>query len=93
MRLICLPLLAAPLLIAAATQTSDPNRAERAGDPQSRMICKTFPVTGSLISTYRACKTKHDWDRERGNLTQRDPIGSCAGGGGDGVTSFCGFGQ
>ncbi len=93
MRLACL-LLALPALVAAAP-ASDANRPERVGDPQDRMICKTFPVTGSLIATNKICLTKHEWDWKHSNLTQRDAIGTCAGpnAGPSGGSSFCGLGQ
>jgi hypothetical protein len=35
-----------------------------------KVICKTFPKTGSLISTYKACKPAREWEREREALTQ-----------------------
>jgi hypothetical protein len=55
-----------------------------------KVICKTFPKTGSLISTYKACKPAREWEREREALTQGAGVSdSCrdrANGGG-----ACGF--
>jgi hypothetical protein len=32
-------------------------------DDSTKVICKRFPVTGSLVQSTRECKTKADWER------------------------------
>ena len=65
----------------AAAQAREPTRAsaERAADDQDRIICKKFAVTGSLLATYKECKKKRDWERERNNIRSPSTTsGSCA---------------
>jgi hypothetical protein len=59
------PLLALPFLAAAAPQRDEP---ERAADPLGKVICKKFLRTGSLVDSYRVCKSKADWQRDRDNV-------------------------
>ena len=40
-----------------------------AGNPD-KVVCKRFARTGSLADSYRTCKTKKEWERERDNLRQ-----------------------
>ena len=74
----------APTMISAAAPKAESDRPEAAADKQDRVICKSFPVIGSLVATTKECKTKRQWEAERNNLTQRNPFGSCAGSGGAG---------
>lgn len=75
---------AALLLIqaAAANPASTPARphdvAEKSADNRDKMICKRFVKTGSLVDSYRTCKTKADWDRERDNLRTLNATQSCS---------------
>ena len=55
----------ATALAAAAPQTSEKDVGEKAADPASKMICKRFVRTGSLVDSYRVCKTKIEWQRSR----------------------------
>jgi hypothetical protein len=38
-----------------------------AGNPD-KVVCKRFAQIGSLVASYRTCKTKREWERERENL-------------------------
>jgi hypothetical protein len=58
-------------------QIDPANRPEQAADKSDRMICKRFTETGSLVSTYRSCKTKREWENVRDNRTSMNSIGNC----------------
>lgn len=52
--------------------------AERATDPQDKMICKRFVDTGSLVRGTRVCKTKRDWEHDRADIRSGGPgVDSC----------------
>jgi hypothetical protein len=80
-RLMAVVLLAtATAAIAAQPNTAAPdpaNKPEQAGDKGDRMICKRLPVTGSLVSSYRSCKTKREWENVRDNRTTMNAINTC----------------
>ncbi|KAK0331134.1 hypothetical protein LTR94_030115, partial [Friedmanniomyces endolithicus] len=63
---------AAPAAPAApATPTASP-------DARERMVCKRFLETGSLVKSYKTCKTNAEWERERANIRQNnDRSNSC----------------
>jgi len=52
---------------------------ERAADKEDRVVCKRFQRTGSLVSTYKTCKTVREWRRERENIRSSQGIGACGG--------------
>lgn len=59
------------MVVNASAAEAAPRRAdtsERAADPREKIICKRFMKTGSLADSYRTCKTKGEWDRERENV-------------------------
>lgn len=61
------------VLASASAVQSAPRQAdtqERAADPRDKVVCKRFVKTGSLADSYRTCKTKGEWDRERDNVRQ-----------------------
>jgi hypothetical protein len=60
--------LASASLAQAAPRQADTQ--ERAADPRDKIVCKRFVKTGSLADSYRTCKTKGEWDRERDNVRQ-----------------------
>jgi hypothetical protein len=62
---------------AADAEAPPPKRTDTAGAPQDKIICRRFPRTGSLADSYKTCKTKHEWDRERENLRQFSVTDSC----------------
>ena len=42
------------------------------------MVCKRFLETGSLVKSYKTCKTNAEWERERANIRQNnDRSNSC----------------
>ncbi|OYY91203.1 MAG: hypothetical protein B7Y45_04225 [Sphingomonas sp. 28-66-16] len=45
-----------------------------------KIVCRQFPVTGSLVQTYKTCKTVREWDMEREAVraSNRSPA-SCGG--------------
>lgn len=50
---------------------------ERAASDRDTVVCKRFAKTGSLIGTYRTCKPKSEWERERDNIRQLNVADSC----------------
>ena len=44
---------------------------------EDRMICKKFPVTGSLVQMTRVCKEKRYWDMEDALRRQNTATSSC----------------
>ena len=68
------------LLIGATAAHSAPSRAdgpEKAADARDKIVCKRFVRTGTLAATYRTCKTKWEWERERENLRQLNATEGC----------------
>lgn len=75
------------LIALALSAASDPGArssqqpdaaAERAADPQDKMICKRFVETGSLVRGTRVCKTKREWDHDRADIRASGPgVDSC----------------
>jgi hypothetical protein len=69
-------LIAAPAAQAAPRQGADaPEKA--AGNPD-KVVCKRFTQIGSLVGSYRTCKTKREWERERDNLRTQNYSTPCA---------------
>ena len=66
-------------LVAIGSATAAPPKAdaEKSAANRDKVICKQFPTTGSLVETYRSCKTKSEWDRERENLRTLSVSDSC----------------
>jgi len=72
------------LMLAAGSAFVLPSYAdaeEKASDPRDRIICRRFQRTGSLADTYRVCKTRWEWERERENIRQFRSSESCREGG------------
>jgi hypothetical protein len=78
--------LTAPAFAAwAAEGPPDPSeKPEQAADKGDRMICKRMPVTGSLVSHERSCKTKREWENVRDNGRSMNSANTC------GVLGACG---
>ena len=76
-----LPMIALASTLAFATaaeaQSPRPSRTETAAAPADKIICRRFQRTGSLADSYKTCKTKHEWDRERENVRQFSVTDSC----------------
>ena len=53
---------------AAPAATPKQSNVERSAENLDKVICKQFAKTGSLVESYRTCKTKREWDRERDNV-------------------------
>lgn len=69
----------ATLLIASAAAAQQAGPSEGAGDGKDKMVCKRFLETGSLVKSYRTCKPKSEWDRERENIRANSTTsGSCS---------------
>lgn len=68
-------------LIMASSAQSAPRRAADAPEPVAgnpdKMVCKRFVRIGSLVDSYRTCKTKSEWQRERDNIRQSGVADSC----------------
>lgn len=67
-------LIAAPLLFAmpAAAEAPKPKAEDR-----SRMVCKSFTRTGSLVARDKICKTQAEWDWEREMRRSAGAIDGC----------------
>jgi hypothetical protein len=50
---------------------------EKSADAGSKVICKKFLETGSLVRGYRMCKTKIEWERARDELRRTNVTTSC----------------
>ncbi len=48
-----------------------------AGNPD-KVVCKRFTQIGSLVGSYRTCKTKKEWERERDNVRTINWSSPCA---------------
>jgi hypothetical protein len=59
---------------AAATKRAQSTKASASGD---KVSCKRFTRTGSLVDSYKTCKTNREWDRERANLRTAGQSGYC----------------
>lgn len=59
-------------LASASLAQSAPRKAadaaEAAAGNPDKVVCKRFARTGSLADSYRTCKTKREWERERDNV-------------------------
>jgi hypothetical protein len=74
-------LIFAGCLIGAAAAQSAPRRGidapEGAAGNPDKIVCKRFVRIGSLVDSYRTCKTKGEWQRERDNIRQSSISDSC----------------
>lgn len=68
-------------VIAASPAQSAPRRGadapETAAGNPDKVVCKRFTRIGTLAGTYRTCKTKREWERERENLRQINYSSPC----------------
>lgn len=67
-------------LVSATAAQSAPrstDEPERSADSRDKVVCKRFVRTGSLTDSYRTCKTKAEWDRERDNVRQVNWASPC----------------
>ncbi len=70
--------LAALIGVSGVEAQAAPRReVENSADAQDKVICKRFTRTGSLVDSYKTCKTKHEWERERDNVRQLGVSDSC----------------
>jgi hypothetical protein len=71
---------AAALLSAATAVYAVPpaaNTSAKSTDPRDRLVCRRFTETGSLVRSYRTCKTQREWDREADGLRALSSSNSC----------------
>ncbi|SFR96335.1 hypothetical protein [Sphingomonas jatrophae] len=88
MRIAGIGIVASMLLATTAMAGQEPkgnDAPERAADPGSRMICKRFIETGSLVKGYRTCKTKREWQNERDDRRTPAVTGGACNSGGTGL--------
>lgn len=68
-------------VIGASPAQSAPRRGadapETAAGNPDKVVCKRFTKIGSLVASYRTCKTKREWERERENLRQINYSSPC----------------
>lgn len=74
---LALLLATAPAPQAQPATKSGADAAERSADAGSKMVCKRFSETGSLVRTYKTCKTKAEWQRERDDIRSGSTSNSC----------------
>jgi hypothetical protein len=75
-----LALIACACFLVAAADAAPPARGdapETAAGDRDQIVCKRFTKTGTLAGSYRTCKTKWEWERERQNLRQFNVANSC----------------
>ncbi|MFL6843254.1 MAG: hypothetical protein ACJ8ER_00040 [Allosphingosinicella sp.] len=67
------------LVVAPASAAPRPrgDAPETAAGDRDQIVCKRFPKTGTLAGSYRTCKAKWEWERERQNLRQFNVANSC----------------
>nr|WP_070931667.1 hypothetical protein [Sphingomonas sp.] len=65
----------------------NPDAPERMADKDDRIVCKRFQKIGSLVATYKTCKTVREWRREREGIRSTTGAGGC---GGTAETGICG---
>ena len=78
------------ILLLLSLAAADPQAVPAATPPKKpatspdKIICRTFPETGSLVRTTKVCKAKREWDTDRANLRAGPGVDSCrnAGNGG-----------
>jgi len=56
---------------------SDGQALTRAHDGRDRITCRRFLRTGSLVDSYRTCKTNREWQREHENIQHLSVSDSC----------------
>ena len=69
-------LLAAPATAIHAEPSSD-RASAGAQDSRDRVVCRRFLRTGSLVDSYRTCKTNRERQREHENLQHLSVSNSC----------------
>jgi hypothetical protein len=69
-------------LASASIAQSAPRRGVDAGETAAgnpdKVVCKRFTQIGSLVGSYRTCKTKKEWERERDNVRTINWSNPCA---------------
>jgi hypothetical protein len=72
------------LACALAASSAAPTYAEPTGGSRisgqvdrDRVVCRRFLRTGSLVDSYRTCKTNREWQREHENLQRLSATESC----------------
>lgn len=69
-------------LVAADPQPTPATTPPRASAAPEKMVCKQFPITGSLVGGKKICKTRLEWDDERALIRARGTgFDACANGG------------
>jgi hypothetical protein len=70
----------ASVLMATATATyAEPTGGAAANSQlnRERIVCRRFLRTGSLVDSYRTCKTNREWQHEHENLQHLGVSDSC----------------
>jgi hypothetical protein len=70
----CLLVAAAP---AVAAEQGRAHASAPARDSRDRVVCRRFLRTGSLVDSYRTCKTNGEWQREHENIQHLSVSNSC----------------
>ncbi len=59
------------VVLASPVLAQSPHGPRKSSDDPNKMICRKFPVTGSLTQTKRICHTRAQW-KELGEAARRD---------------------
>ena len=73
-------LLACLVMASTPAISAEPSRSGAspvAQDSRDRVVCRRFLRTGSLVDSYRTCKTNREWQREHENLQRLSATDSC----------------
>ena len=60
--------------VQAQPAASTSHAATHATEAREKVVCKRFSETGSLVRTYKTCKTNAEWQRERDNIRQNQGV-------------------
>ena len=67
-------------MVSAPASSAEPSRSRSSQampDSRDRIVCRRFLRTGSLVDSYRTCKSNREWQREHENLQHLSVSNSC----------------
>ena len=63
--------------VSALAEAQSGRASVKAQNGRDRITCRRFVRTGSLVDSYRTCKSNREWQREHENLQQLSVSDSC----------------
>jgi len=70
-------LLASASTVSAFAQPRSGTDSVKSQNDRDRITCRRFLRTGSLVDSYRTCKSNREWQREHENLQHLSVSNSC----------------